>query len=43
VNGLMMPYLLETTVEGVKDTEKIQIEEIVSNPKLDESKFVMPR
>jgi outer membrane lipoprotein-sorting protein len=43
VNGLMMPHLLETTVEGVKDTEKIQIEEIVSNPKLDESKFAMPR
>lgn len=43
VNGLMMPYILETTVEGVKDTEKIQIEEIVSNPKLDESKFAMPR
>jgi hypothetical protein len=43
VNGLVMPYLLETTVEGVKDTEKIQIEEIVSNPKLDGSKFAMPR
>jgi outer membrane lipoprotein-sorting protein len=43
VNGLMMPYLMETTVEGVKDTEKIQIEEIVSNPKLDDSKFAMPR
>jgi outer membrane lipoprotein-sorting protein len=43
VNGLMMPYLMETTVEGVRDTEKIQIEEIVSNPKLDESKFTMPR
>lgn len=43
VNGLMMPYLLETTVEGVKDTEKIQIEEIVSNPKLDAAQFAMPR
>jgi hypothetical protein len=43
VNGLMMPYLMETVVEGVKDTEKIRIEEIVSNPKLDESKFAMPR
>jgi len=43
VNGLMMPYLMETTVEGVKDTEKIQIEEIVSNPKLDDSQFTMPR
>ena len=43
VNGLVMPYLLETAVDGVKDTEKIQIEEIVSNPKLDDSQFAMPR
>lgn len=43
VNGLVMPYLLETTVEGVKDTEKIEIEEVVSNPKLDGSQFTMPR
>jgi len=43
VNGLMMPYLMETVVEGVKDTEKIKIEEIVSNPKLDPSQFAMPR
>jgi hypothetical protein len=39
----MMPYLLETAVEGVRDAEKIQIETIVSNPKLDETKFAMPR
>lgn len=43
VNGLMMPYLLETSVEGVRDTEKIEIETIVSNPKLDDSRFAMPR
>ena len=43
VNGLMMPYLLETTVEGVKETEKIEIQEIVSNPKLDATQFAMPR
>lgn len=43
VNGLVMPYLLETTVDGVRDTEKIQIQEIVSNPKLDDSQFAMPR
>src|SRR5437763_9060873 len=43
VNGLMMPYLEETVAEGVKDREKIVIEEIVSNPKLDESRFAMPR
>ena len=43
VNGLMMPYLLETAVDGVKDSEKIEVETIVSNPKLDETKFAMPR
>jgi len=43
VSGLMMPHLLETSVEGVKETEKIEIEEIVSNPKLDATKFAMPR
>jgi len=43
VNGLMMPYLMVTAVDGVKDREKIAIEEIVSNPKLDDSKFAMPR
>jgi len=43
VNGLMMPFLLETAVEGVRDNEKIEVETIVSNPKLDEAKFAMPR
>ncbi|MBZ5627584.1 MAG: outer membrane lipoprotein-sorting protein [Acidobacteriia bacterium] len=43
VSGLMMPYLLETTVDGVKEKEKIQIEKIVLNPKLDEARFAMPR
>jgi hypothetical protein len=38
-----MPYLMETAVEGVKDKEKIEIETIVSNPKLDDSRFVIPR
>jgi len=43
VNGLMMPYVMETAVEGVRDRERIEIEEIVSNPKLDDSQFAMPR
>jgi hypothetical protein len=43
VNGLMMPYVLETSVEGVRETEKIQIEKIVLNPKLDDARFAMPR
>lgn len=43
VNGLMMPYLMETVVEGVKDTEKIQFDQIVANPKLEDAQFAMPR
>jgi hypothetical protein len=43
VGGLVMPYLMETAVDGVKDKEKIEIETIVSNPKLDDSRFAMPR
>jgi outer membrane lipoprotein-sorting protein len=43
VNGLVMPYLLETAVEGVKEKERIQIEKIVLNPKLDDATFAMPR
>src|SRR5207302_9545468 len=43
VNGIMMPYLLVTAVDGVRDKEKIAVEEIVANPQLDDSKFAMPR
>jgi outer membrane lipoprotein-sorting protein len=39
VNGLMMPYLQETRVEGVKQTEKIAIEKISINPALEDSRF----
>ncbi len=43
VDGLMVPYVLETAVEGVNQTEKIEIETLVLNPKLDASRFAMPR
>jgi hypothetical protein len=39
VSGLMVPYLLETAVEGVRQVERIQIESVVVNPKLDDSLF----
>jgi len=39
VNGLMMPYLLETKVVGVKQTEKITIEKIAINPRVEDSRF----
>ncbi len=42
VNGLQIPHVLETVVQGVQRTEKIQIEEVVVNPRLDESRFAKP-
>ena len=42
VNGLRIPHVLETTVQGVQRTEKIQIEKVVVNPRLDESRFAKP-
>jgi outer membrane lipoprotein-sorting protein len=43
VNGLMVPYVLETTVEGVKQSHKMTIESVVVNPKLDDSLFTAPK
>jgi outer membrane lipoprotein-sorting protein len=42
VQGLMVPYLLETSVEGVKQTEKTRIESVTVNPKLEDSRFAKP-
>lgn len=39
VNGLQMAHLLETVVDGVNQTEKIEIEKVTVNPKLDDSLF----
>jgi len=40
--GLVIPYVYETRVEGVKQTEKIQIESVLVNPKLDDALFTKP-
>jgi len=40
--GLVMPYQFETTVEGVKQTHKIKIENVVVNPKLESARFAKP-
>ena len=37
--GLMIPRVQETAVEGVAKTEKIQIDGVTVNPKLDDSRF----
>ena len=42
VNGLMVPYLLETTVQGVKQSHKIMIESVLVNPKLEDTLFAKP-
>ena len=39
VNGLMVPFVLETVVDGVKQTEKILVENVTVDPKLDDALF----
>ncbi len=46
VSGLMIPQVLETIVEAAgpgAQSEKIQFENVVVNPKLDDSQFAKPR
>lgn len=38
-SGLMVPYLMETKVQGVKQTEKIEIEKVAVNPRVEDSRF----
>ena len=42
VNGLMIPYVVETEVQGYKVTHKMIIESVVVNPKLEDSLFTKP-
>ena len=43
VNGLMIPYVNETAVEGIRQTEKILVEKVIVNPKIEDSHFSKPR
>jgi hypothetical protein len=43
VNGVMIPYTLETAVEGYRDTHKTVLESVVVNPKLEDSLFTKPQ
>ena len=43
VSGLMIPYVNETAVEGVRQTEKILVEKVVVNPKLEDTHFSKPQ
>jgi len=42
VNGLMVPYVTETAVEGSRATHKMLVENVVVNPKLEDSLFTAP-
>jgi outer membrane lipoprotein-sorting protein len=42
VEGLLVPYVTETVVEGVKQTHKMTIVNVVVNPALDDSVFAKP-
>jgi hypothetical protein len=42
VSGLTMPFALETVVENVKLTRKINIEKVLLNPQLDDLAFAKP-
>src|SRR4029077_17275910 len=42
VQGLMMPFLQETAVDGYPGTHKMVIEKVAVNPKLDDALFTRP-
>jgi hypothetical protein len=42
VNGLKVPYVIETAVEGNRDTHKMLIETVAVNQKLDDTLFEKP-
>lgn len=42
VDGLQIPYLIETSVEGIRGSEKINVDRITVNAKLDNSRFTKP-
>jgi hypothetical protein len=42
VDGVKIPYVLETSVEGISGSEKISIEHVVVNPNLNDLRFTKP-
>lgn len=43
VDGLLIPYVLETRVEGISGSEKIIVERVAVNPKIDDAHFQKPQ
>lgn len=42
VDGVRLPFLMETRMDGVKDTDRIVIEKVVVNPAVDADRFAKP-
>lgn len=42
VQGVLVPFVLETVVDGYPDTHKMVIEKVALNPKLDDTLFTKP-
>lgn len=43
VEGVLVPFVLETVVDGYPDTHKMLIEKVALNPKLDDGLFAKPK
>jgi hypothetical protein len=43
IDGLMIPHVLETVVEGVRDSEQIHVEQVALNPPIDDNRFSKPQ
>ena len=43
VQGLMLPFVLETAVDGYLETHKMVIEKAAVNPSLDDALFTRPK
>jgi hypothetical protein len=43
IDGLTMPFVTESKVQGVTQTEKIIVDKIVVNPKLNPERFTKPK
>jgi outer membrane lipoprotein-sorting protein len=42
VQGLMVPFVLETAVDGVRQTHTMTVEKVAVNPNLDDTRFAKP-
>ncbi len=43
VNGLTLPYVTETVVDGINQTHKMSIQTVTLNPQLDDTIFAKPK